>query len=144
MNDRLSNYKLIFEIAFIILFIIFLIYGSIFFHKGAYNHVSFKNLTPIVIAATSIIAAVFFTIKIYLGNQLSIKEKKMLKEYSDKVEEVKKDFTDKFAAQTTDMNTKLAAQMTDMDKKFAQQKAELTALLNELVATGKITVNKQG
>ncbi len=133
MNDRLFNYKLIFEIAFIVIFIIFLIYGSIFFYKVSYNHVSFKNLTPIVIAATSIIAAVFFTIKIYLENQLSIKEKKMLKEYSDKVEEVKKDFTNKLAAQTTDIDTK-----------FAQQKAELTELLNELVATGKITVNKKG
>ncbi len=68
----------------------------------------------------------------------------MLKEYSDKVEEVKKDFTNKLAAQTTDIDTKLDAQMIYMDKNFAQLKADLTPLLNELVATGKITVNKQG
>jgi len=56
----------------------------------------------------------------------------MLKEYSDKIEEVKKDVT-----------KKLADQMIDMNKKFDQQKTELTELLNELVTTGKITVNKQ-
>ncbi len=96
-----------------------------------------KNLVAFVLLATSIVAAAFLFIRIYIDNQLSIKEKEMLKEYSDKVEEVKKDITERLtfqlssqlSSQSEDMNKKLASQSEDMNKKFASQLEDMNKKL---------------
>ncbi len=58
----------------------------------------------------------FLFVRIYIDNQLSIKEKEMLKEYSDKVEEVKKDFAEKFAAQSEDITKKFTSQSANINQ----------------------------
>ncbi len=114
------------------------------------------NLVAFVLLSVSIVAAAFLFIRIYTDNQLSIKEREMLKEFEDKIEEVKKDFTEKFAfqdqkitSQLRDIDRKLDSHLEDMNKKFASQLKtidKLTRILNDLTkrVKEKIVVKKQG
>ncbi len=129
------------------LIFIYLVLGICVFGISTYDNYYDKlrtNLVAFVLLATSIVATAFFFVRVYIDNQLSIKEKEMGKEFRQDVESIVDSFAKKQDARFDQQDAKFAEQDARFDQKFAQQKAELTSLLNELVTTGKITVNKQG
>ncbi len=107
---------------------LYLILGIYVFGRYIYCNYSDlleEDLIAFVVLATSIVGGVFLFVRIYIDNQLSIKEKEMLKEYSDKVEEVKKDFAEKLVFQ-------LSSQSEDINKKFATQSANISQLNTDI------------
>ena len=70
----------------------FILYCIFYFNSIRYfNSIDLQkyNLTFLIILATSLGTTIFFIIKIYIENQLGIKEKIMTKEYETKLNEVK-------------------------------------------------------
>ncbi len=130
-----------------VLIFIYLVLGICVFGIATYyNYYKLLglNLVAFVLLSTSIVAAAFLFIRIYIDNQLSIKEKEMLKEYSDKVEEVKKDITERLtsqlASQSEDINKKFGSQLEDMNKKLdshAKVIDELIRSFNDFIKNKK-------
>ena len=95
MNNKKDG-KNSLEIFTIFLFLILNLASLAFLSVIVYNILCYAdlekyNLTFIVILITSIATSAFFLIRIYIENQLGIKEKEMLKEYQDFVrEEIRK------------------------------------------------------
>ncbi len=105
-----------------VLIFIYLVLGICVFGIATYyNYYKLLglNLVAFVLLSTSIVAATFLFIRIYIDNQLSIKEKEMLEEYSDKIEEVKKDIyqlSSQTKNQLEDMNKKLDSHAKVIDE----------------------------
>ena len=60
------------------------------------NNLENYNLTFIIILITSIATGSFFLVRVYIENQLGIKEKEMLKEYQDALDKQTKEQNIKF------------------------------------------------
>ena len=89
------NFKVLLKtISFIFLIIaniIYIVFFSLIVCNIIFNiDLARYNFTFIVVLTTSIGTTIFFLIKVYIENQLVIKEREMLKEYEDKINEVKK------------------------------------------------------
>ena len=89
------------EVFTIFLFLILNIVALSFLAVIVYNILCYAdiekyNLTFIVILITSIATSAFFLIKIYIENQLGVKEKQMLKEYQDALDKQTRKQDDRF------------------------------------------------
>lgn len=138
-NTRISiekggrDWKNIKNITYVILspiILVYLVLGIAFFVIAIYcNYYEIfgGELIAFVVLATSIVGAAYLFVTTYIENQLGIKEKEMLKEYSDKIEEIKKEVKKDVAEQLAEQTT--------------QQRMVFAELLNELVKKGEISVN---
>ena len=119
----MHNYKKIFEAIAFVLYFAFNITFILFLSMIVYNVVDSTdlekyNITFVVILITSIATGSFFLIKIYIENQLGVKEKEMLKEYQDALDKQTKEQNRKFDNMVTkeEFNHKFDEQNRKLDK----------------------------
>ena len=116
----MKNYKNILKVIYFLFHFLIVVIASIILLDSFYN--IFDSLdnkhnyyVAIIILVTSIATSSFFLIKIYIENQLGIKEKDMIKEYQDFV------------------NNKIQEQTEQQNLKFEQQNIKFDNLANNQI-----------
>lgn len=93
-SESWNNIKTGANVVLALSLLIRLILGIWFFGNSIYRNYSDElkeSLISFVILSTSLVAGAYVFIKIYIENQLDIKERKMLQEYLDKLDQTKKE-----------------------------------------------------
>lgn len=108
------NYKNYVEGIFILSFTVIAIYGIVLLHEVIFSielrkkeSFIYDNLAAFVLIATSIVAGAFLFIRVYIDNQLGIKEKEMNKEYDEKLKK-------RLDEQTEEMERRLNAKIGEI------------------------------
>lgn len=128
-KDTWKNIKTGANVVLALLLLICLVLGIWVFGDGIYYNYADqlkKSLIPFVILSTSIVGGAYVFIKLYIENQLEVREDKMIREYE-------RHFNAKLAEQTTEMNQKFAEQTTYMNERFDKQKEEIDRKFKEEV-----------
>ena len=125
----MNNYKKIFEAIAFVLYFAFNITFILFLSMIVYNVVDSTdlekyNITFVVILITSIATGSFFLIKIYIENQLGVKEKEMLKEYQDALDKQTKEQNHKFDEQNRKFDEQNRNMVTKEEFKQVNQKLD--------------------
>jgi len=126
-----------------VLFMLFLMAGIVFYVKGLFNLESFtgnveKHLLAIVIMSTSVITGSFIITRLYINNQISIKEREMGDKFRRDIQDIMDRFSKEQDAKFAKQDAKFAKQDARfdqqdarLDQKFANQTAEIKQLLED-------------
>ncbi len=116
------------------LFILFLLAGFMFYVTELFNLESFaeraeKHLLTIVIMVTSLITGSFVIGRLYINNQISIKEREMGDKFRRDIQDIMDRFSKEQDAKFAEQNAKIAEQ----NAKIAEQNINITAEIKRLL-----------
>lgn len=128
-GENNSNHRDLFNTILYIAFLVFMIYAVIIISYMIY-HGDFesKDITPFVILGTSVIAGGVIVVRLYVNNQISIKEKEMSIYLRDAFKEMQEK-NERQWSQLTDANAKQWSAFTD---RIAQFEGKNTKILDEI------------
>ena len=129
------NYKKIFEsIAYVLLLLFFTIF-TVTLLQLVYDRTFIiiskdaNFLVAFIVLGTSLVTGGFFLVKIYIENQLGIKEKEMIKEYEDSLNRKIKEQTEQQNLKFEEQNVKFS-NLENNVKKLQEQNDEIINWIN--------------
>ena len=117
-----ESFKRVLDSGLTVLIPIYLALGTFVFITSVYSNYGKleENLVGVVLLSTSIVAATFLFVRVYIDDQLSLMEVKMGREFKQDIKDIMNEFAEKQRKEFAEQRKEFAEQK----KEFAEQKQE--------------------
>ncbi len=146
-----ESFKRVLDSGLTVLIPIYLALGTFVFITSVYSNYGKleENLVGVVLLSTSIVAATFLFVRVYIDDQLSLMEVKMGREFKQDIKDIMNEFAEKQRKEFAEQRKEFAEQkkeFAEQKKEFAEQSARFDkqdAMIEQILEIYKKQQNNQ-